>query len=232
MLRYDRVQVGVKVCDSLRLCTPAAGECDEALRGAGFEAQCEQEHADDDDSILCPPSPAIVGGGGNVLQSISDRSLKVEITSYDEEARSRAGFSCMHDVMRRVFYGRPMVQTSPCHYLDAERSTKGAITALLDVAEAHGARKITLGLGTEHAGRAEFVCALLYLGFQVAPARRSPWIDNALLLDLDMGWDANNPYTGTGTGTSGCSTSDQADMTGLESMDSELDGALSDTFGA
>lgn len=82
------------------------------------------------------------------------------------------------------------------------------MTALLDVAEACHARKITLGLSAEHAATADSVCTLLYLGFQVAPPRKSPLVDCALTLDLDLAGPAlGDPSDHTATGTSDCSTS-------------------------
>merc|ERR1719262_414253 len=94
-----------------------------------------------------------------------------------------------------------------------ERPTKSAITSLLDIADACRARKLTIGLGVEHAGSADFLCSLLYLGFQVVPSRKSPLTDCALLLDLDIGWPSSGDYFSstdghaTGTATSDCATS-------------------------
>ena len=84
---------------------------------------------------------------------------------------------------------------------------KGAIATLLDVAEALNSRKITLGLSPEHAGCAELVCSLLYLGFQVMPSHKSPLVNTALLLDFDIGWPSQGGSGGIWTGTSDCSTS-------------------------
>jgi hypothetical protein len=92
----------------------------------------------------------------------------------------------------------------------AERSTKGAITTLFDVAEACSARKIALGLGPETAACAELVCSLLYLGFQVAPSTKSKLQNVVLLLDFDMAISSHPGGHSTSdqhTGTSDCSTS-------------------------
>lgn len=202
--------------DSVRSFSHTAGECDEALRGAGFEPQgAHSTENDDEDGIFCPPPSAVVGGGGVISMRVNDRSLKIDVSSLDDESECEVGFNCLYDMVRRVFYARPMVQTSTCDPIDEDRSTKGAMSALLDVAEAYGARRITLGLGTEHACRAEFVCDLLYLSFQVSPARKSPWIDTSLLLDLDFCAEYDS-FTGKGT-------SSDLNWDNLESMGSEFE---------
>lgn len=129
------------------------------------------------------------------------------------------GFRCVHDVRRRIFYAKFRASRGDADG-DApggtERATKGAITTLLDVAEARRSRKITIGLGPEDAGSAELVCSLLYLGFQVVPSRKSPLVDTALLLDFDIGWPSlpGGPFFSsdyTCTATSECSTSAEED---------------------
>lgn len=100
---------------------------------------------------------------------------------------------------------------------DAERPTKSGITSLLDIADACRAKRLTIGLGVEHAGSADFLCSLLYLGFQVAAPRKSPLASCALQLDLEIGWPSDifssTDAHGTGTGTSDCSTSAAEDYT-------------------
>jgi len=130
---------------------------------------------------------------------------------------------CVHDVTKNVFYAK--LQFSNGDVDEDGEAIKGAITTLLDVAEACNSRKITLGLEAEHAGLAELVCSLLYLGFQVVPSRKSPLANIALLLDLDLGLPAVGGHVSSDysrTGTSECSTS--AEDEGLfdsEALDSE-----------
>jgi hypothetical protein len=113
---------------------------------------------------------------------------------------------------------------------DLERPTKSAITSLLDIADACRAKRLTIGLGVEHAGSADFLCSLLYLGFQVAPPRKSPLANCALLLDLEIGWPADifssTDGHGTCTNTSDCSTSAAEDfpLSDAAPHESELSG--------
>jgi hypothetical protein len=140
----------------------------------------------------------------------------MKLWSSDKDTQSGAGFLCVHDVTRSVFYAK----LESAEGQDDGEATKGAITTLLDVAEACNSRKITLGLGPEHAGCAELVCSLLYLGFQVVPPRKSPLANTALLMDFDLGLPVSGgPFSSdhTCTGTSECSTSAEDDG----SLDSE-----------
>mmetsp|Transcript_104944 Transcript_104944/g.338417 ORF Transcript_104944/g.338417 Transcript_104944/m.338417 type:complete len:167 (+) Transcript_104944:337-837(+) len=150
----------------------------------------------------------------------SHRAVPVEMWSGDQDTRSCVGFACAIDTMKGIFYAKLQSRPEEEQMDDllvqgsaAERAVKGAITTLLDVAEACNARKITLGLGPQHAGCAEFICSLLYLGFQVVPSRKSPLVNTALLLDFDIGWPAPGLPTSsdTCTGTSDCSTSAEDD---------------------
>lgn len=148
--------------------------------------------------------------------------VPMSLWSSDKDTQSGSGFLCVHDTTKNVFYAK--LESAEGQDDDGE-ATKGAITTLFDVAEACNSRKITLGLGPEHAGCADLVCSLLYLGFQVVPSRKSPLANAVLLLDFDIGL----PLTGGGltsdhtcTGTSECSTS--AEDTGTldsEALDSE-----------
>lgn len=113
----------------------------------------------------------------------------LELEASDEDSGRRFGFSCSYDGVDGVFYSYPKVQ--PSGGLDASggRATKGAVAALIDVAEACGARKIALGLGEAHADGAGFVRALLHLGFSVAPCRRKcVFADCALVLEFLIAW--------------------------------------------
>lgn len=183
---------------------------------------CEENPAgenDDKDGSL-GPSPHTGSGdqvsGGAHFQQLGYRATSpIEFWSVDEDAGSKMCFVGTHDTAKGVFYAKPAggagsegegVEEGAA----AERSMKGAITTLFDVAEACNAKKITLGLSAEYAGCAEFLCSLLYLGFQVVPSRKSPLTDCALLLDLDIGWPSNGhagPSSSDFTRTSDCSTS-------------------------
>lgn len=200
----------------------AVGEADESLRDAGFTPCGEvlDEGNDDCDGNTCPPPHASASGGGLHQQRLrmSIRSF-IEIWSCDKETGSGVGFACALDENRAIFYaklethagGKDAEGNKVLQNIATEQSTKGAITTLLDVAEACKSRKITLGLGIEHTSCAEFVCSLLYLGFQVVPSRKCPLVGVALLLDFDIGWPSPPGVRSTSehesTGISDCSTS-------------------------
>lgn len=132
----------------------------------------------------------------------------LQLWSIDEETGLKAGFVGARDFRHGILYMK--MANDATDIQGVERPTKSAITSLLDIADACRAKKLTIGLGVEHAGNAEFLCSLLYLGFQVVPSRKSPLQHCALLLDLDIGWPANDPFSSTdghGTCTSDCSTS-------------------------
>lgn len=178
-----------------------------------------EEGADDEDGNRGPPSRAFTVRGGGVRNHLLHQGhpvVPVDMCSSDRDGGSCVGFACAHDVTRGIFYAK-LLPDEPGGGLQqgaaAERATKGAITTLLDVAEACGTRKITLGLSPEHVGCAEFICSLLYLGFQVTPSRKSPLVDTALLLDFDIGWPPPGLLASdhTCTGTSDCSTSAEDD---------------------
>lgn len=141
----------------------------------------------------------------------------MQLWSRDEDTNGAAGFLCVHDISKNIFHAKLQI-VDGTEDDEREEATKGAITTLLDVAEACSARKISLGLAPEQAGEAELICSLLYLGFQVAPSRKSLLEGIALLLDFDMGWPSGgggpHPSDYTCTGTSACSTSaeDNADL--------------------
>jgi len=210
---------------------PAVGEADESLREAGFSpcGEVPDEGGDDCDGSTCPPPDASASGGGHQQQSLrmGNRSL-IEIWSCDKETGSRVGFACALDVNRAIFYaklethaeGKDDAGNTVMQNIATERSTKGAITSLLDVAEACKSRKITLGLAPDHTSCAEFVCSLLYLGFQVVPSRKSPLVGVALLLDFDIGWPSPPGVRSTSehesTGISDCSTSAEEDESSHE----------------
>lgn len=213
----------------------AAGEAAEALQITGF-VPCDEDAgpADDEDGSRCPPPRASVRGGGptHVQGGESYRAVPVELWSCDKVTSSNVGFHCQNNFIKGSFYAKLALDEGGASRMlegkGAERSTKGAITTLLDVAEALNSRKITLGLDAEQAGCTEFVCSLLYLGFQVVPLRKTPPLLSetaALLLDMELAWPAATAGLGssdgryttdhTFTGTSDCSTEDQDN--GLES---------------
>mmetsp|Transcript_39806 Transcript_39806/g.80432 ORF Transcript_39806/g.80432 Transcript_39806/m.80432 type:complete len:216 (-) Transcript_39806:379-1026(-) len=201
----------------------AAGEADEPLRGAGFFPTGEalsDEGGDEDGSRGPPPCAVLARGGGHNLLHLGDRAPPILLWTSDRDAGCGVGFVCAYAVMKGVFYAQMAVEGG-AGYCDeaqatqkavAEQSMKGAITTLLDVAEALMAQKIVLGLSQAHAACAELVCSLLYLGFEVAPSRtrKTPLVGAALQLDLDIGLPsrAMPPSSEhTCTGTSDCSTS-------------------------
>lgn len=212
----------------------AAGEADESLQAAGFApcgVEIQDEGGDDEDgSRSGPPSPVLTYEGGPSpapqrrpsQRSSRCREVPIKLWSSDKKASDRGvGFDCVHDTVKGVFYAKLETKSGgesggdPSALLQgaaAERSTKGAITTLFDVAEACSARKIALGLGPETAACAELVCSLLYLGFQVAPSTKSKLQNVALLLDFDMAVSSYHPgghstSDHTHTATSDCSTS-------------------------
>lgn len=199
----------------------AAGEATEPLCTAGFVPTGEalsDEGGDEDGSIGPPPCANLVRGGGHPLLHLGDRAPPISLWTSDGDAGGGVGFVCAYAVMKGIFYAQMAVEGG-IGYSDeaqatqkavAEQSMKGAITTLLDVAEALSAQKIVLGLSQAHASCAELVCSLLYLGFEVAPSRKSPLVGAALQLDLEIGWPSRAPPLSsehTCTGTSDCSTS-------------------------
>mmetsp|Transcript_18163 Transcript_18163/g.46874 ORF Transcript_18163/g.46874 Transcript_18163/m.46874 type:complete len:153 (+) Transcript_18163:332-790(+) len=152
--------------------------------------------------------------------------MPIRLWSSEGDSKSGVGFSCTHEIARSVLYAK-LESTAEGDALQSsatERATKGAITTLLDVAEALCVRKITLGLGPEHVGCSELICSLLYLGFQVVPSHKSPLVNTALLLDFDIGFPGPGGHFSSGlcTGTSDCSTSAEDDgLLDSESPDSD-----------
>jgi len=187
------------------------GEATEALQEAGFAVSGEGEGADDEDGSLCPPPCALARGGGlhgSRLQLPDQGVAPIELMSFERDDESTAvGFVCVREVAKKSLFASLVASESG---EPGGRSTKSAITGLLDLAEACVASKIVVGLGSEHAGCANLVCTLLYLGFQVVPPRKCPLADAALLLEFDIGPPARMQYLSsdqTCSGTSDCSTS-------------------------
>lgn len=176
--------------------------------------------ADDIDQLSADGRLALVGLGS---------TASMRLWSQDRETGSRMGFECMIDRCKGIFYAKPAASAAaegddgvPCAF-EADRAIKSAIVALLDVAESCNMRRIMLGLGAEHAGHAEFICALLYLGFKVVTARKSPFLNLALMLDLDItcSWSSSSDYTDT----SDCSTSaDDVEETSASTPADEIQG--------
>jgi len=212
MLQYERKgQVGSTVMrDVVR--HPAdvvAEDSQEILRQAGFSV-CEN-------LMLIPENMPCATQGGSRIQQINGRTaLALDLWSEDEETGIKVGFSGAHDISRGILYMKMCAELS-ADSQGMERPTKSAITSLLDIADACRARKLTIGLGVEHTGSAEFLCSLLYLGFQVVPSRKCPLTACALLLDLEIGWPSTEVLSstdnaGTCTGTSECSTSAEDEL--------------------
>jgi len=223
MMKYDRSQVEGHSEDAIWIPVACASEADEALAVAGFASAGEVEENSEVPGEGGDWEPI----GGRLALARLGQGAFMRLWSRDIDTGSRMGFACLSDRRKGIFYAKPAVGAEEDdddglpRESGADRATKAAITALLDLAESCNARRITLGLGAEHAGHAEFVCALLYLGFQVVQARKSHFVNVALLLDLDIAWPSRNPWPSssdhTCTGTSNCSTScdevEEADCT-------------------
>lgn len=213
MLQYERKgQVGSTVIRDVVLHpADAAEDCHEILKQAGFSS-CERLGDTDDDTAPLPSSGNT--DDRNRIRQIGGRAaLCLEVWSVDEETGIKVGFTGAHDITRNILYMKMCAEAS-ADSADMERPTKSAITSLLDIADACRAKKLTMGLGVEQAGSAEFLCSLLYLGFQVVPLRKSPLQNCALLLDLEIGWPSADMFSSTDgqcTGTSECSTSAEED---------------------
>jgi len=144
----------------------------------------------------------------------------MKLWSSDKDSQSKVGCVCVHDAIKRVFFAK--LEDKGEVDEDGE-ATKSAIASLLDLAEACGSRKITLGLGRNYAGCAELICSLLYLGFQVVPSRKCPLVGTALLLEFDIGFVTGGPILSdyTFTGASECSTSAEDSPLDSDSLESE-----------
>lgn len=204
MVLYERLQAGVKVRDCVSLMVRDLKYPEDALLSLGF-GHSSASHAQTWESQVWhenPPGSPTSGSDSSecrtwtendncsVLQ-LDDGENAIALACLDEEYKCAFGFMCKYDAVKRTFYASP---TNSLHnYLvDEERSTKGALTALLDFAEACNMRRVTVGLGPEHAACQDFVCAMLYLGFQVSNPRKAPFQDAVLLMDLNLGWSDNN----------------------------------------
>lgn len=139
--------------------------------------------------------------------------MPIELWSFEKDSESSGvGFVCVHDVMNSVLYAKLTCAPGQEAGTAANRCTKGAISALLDLAEVCTTFKIAIGLSPDHASCADLVCALLYLSFQVVPTRKCPLVDAALLLEFELGapvppGNYNLSSGNTCSGTSECSTS-------------------------
>jgi len=202
MLRFERSNQGGRGRDVLCLPTATAPEAQDALREGGFSPSEEQgdETDDEEGNIGTPPSVVSTDGGGH----IASRTVPMKLWSLDQDTGNGVGFLCSNDMRKSVLYAKLALRGMTT----GERFLKRAITSLFDVAEACTSRRITIGLSSDHAGNPDFVCSLLYLGFQVAPPRRSPLANIALLLDFDIGWPTGGLSSDQNlTATSDCSTS-------------------------
>lgn len=167
------------------------------------------------------------GGGGIRSIQIGNRvAMCTELWSTDEETGDKVGFVGAHDAVRHVLYMQMCTTGADPEAADQESvQAKSAIRTLLDLADALHVRKLTVGLGIEHAGCPELVCSYLHLGFQVAPSTKSPLRNCVLLLDLDIQCEGV-PFLPSSsdhgfTGTSDCSTSADDDTSQSVLNDSE-----------
>lgn len=156
-----------------------------ALRDVGFALSEESaDEADDEDGSRGPPP-----GSCLAAPRLGPQATLLELESSDQDSCGRIGFLCAYDGADGIFYACPKEHEGGSPDAAGSRVVKGAVSALIDVAEACEANKIALGLGTEHANCAGFIRALLYLGFSVAPCRRkSVFADCALLLEFAIAW--------------------------------------------
>lgn len=135
--------------------------------------------ADEDGSRGGPP------GSGLAAPKLGPFATFLELESSDKDSCGRVGFSCAYDA--DVFYACPKADMGSS--VAGGRVVKGAVSALIDVAEACEAQKISLGLGAEHANDTGFIRTLLYLGFSVAPCQRKcVFADRALVLEFFISW--------------------------------------------
>lgn len=177
----------------------------EALHEVGFTGSEESVDEGDDKDGHGRGSPDSRG-----LEHFGQQAVALELESSDQDSGGRFTFSCAYDSASGVFYASPKAQSGVDVDLSSQhRATKGAVTALIDVAEAFQAQKITLGLATQYANCAGFVRALLYLGFSVAPSQRKcVFTGSALVLEFFLSWPAEDEEDGM----SDCSTSYDSDL--------------------
>jgi len=220
MLNFERCNGKGSVRDVLSVPASTVEEAQDALRNGGFVACDEQlEDSDDEDGCINPPSSAYADEGG-IQAQFNRQAFQTKLWSIDGDTGSAVGFYCQHDLAKRVMFAYLKVKGRA-----GERYLKRAITSLFDVAEACSSRRITIGFGAEYAGNPEFVCSLLYLGFQVVPPRKSPFANVALMLDFHIGVASGSHSSDhTYTGTSDCSTSaEDCELLGSESPADERD---------
>jgi len=220
MVHYERVHMNGRIRDTICLPCQIAGEADEALQTAGFRA-CKSlvdvgDADDEDGNTYCQPSMADFGRGAQLQMSTISvwPGSAIELWTTDQNSDCEVGFVGTVDWVKRVCYATPAARdggrqaTTPA--VRMERSLKGAITALLDVAEACRSRRVTLGLGAGSAANPEIMCSLLFLGFQVVPRPKAPLENCVVYLDLDVqapGPDVQSLSDATVTATSDCTTS-------------------------
>lgn len=173
----------------------------DALHDVGFAVPEESpDEGDDKDGHSQSDPPSCTG-----LEGLGQQAVTLELESSDYDSGARFIFSCAYDRATSVFYASPKAQVG----IDLEgssqhRATKGAVGALIDVAEAFQAQQITLALACQHANSAGFVRALLYLGFSVAPSKRKSVLSgSALVLEYFFSWVPEEEEDGMST----CSTS-------------------------
>lgn len=207
MLNFERNnKKDAKFHDVQFMPASSTGECEAEVCSGGFTpgGDIGYEEADDEDgSIGAPPSASWSAGGGAILTSQSEAPK--EVWSSENHMGSGIGFLCKCDIMKGVLFAKLALKESDME--NKERALKVAVTKLFDIAEARRFRRITIGLAPEHMGNPEFVCSLLYLGFQVIPARKTPFMNIGLMLDFNTGYTLDDAFTGT----SECSTSAEDD---------------------
>jgi hypothetical protein len=178
----------------------------EALHDVGFSASEESaDEGDDEDGHIRGGPPGSAG-----LEGRSQKAVALELESSDQDSGGRFTFSCAYNGATGVFYASPKAQEGVDFEGSSQhRAMKGAVGALVDVAEAFQAQKITLALASQHANCAGFVRALLYLGFSVAPSQRKCILSgSALVLEFFLSWAPEDEEDGM----SDCSTLYESDV--------------------
>lgn len=158
----------------------------ESLQNAGFSPSDEpSDDADDEDGNTCPPPGFDLAGGHSLLSGIGSKGTLLELESFDVDSCSRESFLCAYSGADGIFYAQPKTGPGTDANWSQHRVTKGAVAAMVDVADSFLACKIAIGLSNEHAACSGFVRALLSLGFSVAPSvKKSVFNCSALVLEL------------------------------------------------
>jgi len=215
MLNFERSKKDNKLHDAHLMPSSSNSDCEARVRSGGFTpgGDISYEEADDEDASIGAPPSAMWSAGGGASRTSQSETPK-EVWSSEVHGGSGVGFLCKSDIIKGILYAKLTLKASDMDMENEERALKRAVTKLFDIAEARRFRRITIGLAPVHMGNPEFVCSLLYLGFQVVPPRKAPFMMSVgLMLDFCTGYTLEEGLTGT----SECSTSAEDDDHELES---------------